>query len=153
MQKFNVGDTVVLKPASQRTRFLMAADGGAKAVVVSVLDSKLVVKWDRTDGLAHGQMDGDYRQEDFILHVEPKPEPKKRKSRPKEANTKIAKLRAHFLSGRSLTQLEAIGLYGAYRLAARVHDLKAEGFKFDTVIKEDPMGNPYAEYKLRSRRV
>ena len=67
--------------------------------------------------------------------------------------TKIAKLRQHFLSGRSLTQLEAIGLYGAFRLAARIHDLKAEGFKFDTTIKRDPLGNPYAEYALRKRRV
>ncbi|WP_296084223.1 helix-turn-helix domain-containing protein [uncultured Agrobacterium sp.] len=67
--------------------------------------------------------------------------------------TKISRLRQHFLSGRSLTQLEAIGLYGAFRLAARVHQLKAEGFKFDTVMKADPMGNPYAEYRLRMRRV
>lgn len=67
--------------------------------------------------------------------------------------TKIAKLRQHFLSGRSLTQLEAIGLYGAFRLAARVHDLKREGMKFDTQIKRDPMGNPYAVYSLRKRRV
>lgn len=67
--------------------------------------------------------------------------------------TKIARLRQHFLTGRSLTQLEAIGLYGAFRLAARVHDLKAEGMKFDTTIKTDPLGNKYAHYRLRMRRV
>lgn len=70
--------------------------------------------------------------------------------KPKATNTKIAKLRSHFLSGRSLTQLEAIGLYGAFRLAARVHDLKADGMKIVTRMKEDPNGNPYAEYQLRS---
>ncbi|WP_195706770.1 helix-turn-helix domain-containing protein [Brucella sp. 10RB9213] len=153
MQKFNVGDTVVLKTAEQRDRKHFGAEAGAKGKIVGFDGPYIRIEWDRADGLAHGQMDGGYRRADFDLHIEPKPQPKKRKSRPKEANTKIAKLRAHFLSGRSLTQLEAIGLYGAYRLAARVHDLKAEGFKFDTVIKEDPMGNPYAEYKLRSRRV
>jgi hypothetical protein len=67
--------------------------------------------------------------------------------------TKIDKLKKHFLSGRSLTQLEAIGLYGAFRLAARVHDLKAKGMKIETTIKHDPLGSPYAEYKLRSARV
>ncbi|MBD8687057.1 MULTISPECIES: helix-turn-helix domain-containing protein [unclassified Rhizobium] len=71
----------------------------------------------------------------------------------KDANTKIAKVRAHLLSGRSLTQLEALGLYGAFRLAARVHELKAEGMKIDTLMKEDPNGNPYAEYRLRSKKV
>jgi hypothetical protein len=64
--------------------------------------------------------------------------------------TKIAKLEKHFLSGKSLTQLEAIGLYGAFRLAARVHDLKKKGMKVETRIKYDPNGNPYAEYQLRS---
>ncbi|MCQ1855983.1 helix-turn-helix domain-containing protein [Neorhizobium galegae] len=67
--------------------------------------------------------------------------------------TKIERIRQHFLSGRSLTQLEAIGLYGAFRLAARVHDLKAQGMKIDTLMKEDPNGSPYAEYHLRSARV
>ncbi|CDN47548.1 helix-turn-helix domain-containing protein [Neorhizobium galegae] len=67
--------------------------------------------------------------------------------------TKIERIRQHFLSGRSLTQLEAIGLYGAFRLAARVHDLKAQGMKIDTLMKEDPNGSPYAEYRLRSARV
>lgn len=69
---------------------------------------------------------------------------------PANPQTKIDKLKAHFLSGKSLTQLEAIGLYGAYRLAARVHDLKKQGWKFTTVIKEDPNGSPYAEYRLRT---
>ena len=78
-----------------------------------------------------------------------KPKPKKA-PKPKAANTKIAKLRSHFLSGRSLTQLEAIGLYGAFRLAARVHELKGDGMKIITRMKEDPNGNPYAEYQLRS---
>lgn len=67
--------------------------------------------------------------------------------------TKIERIRQHFLSGRSLTQLEAIGLYGAFRLAARVHELKADGMKIVTKMKEDPNGSPYAEYSLRSAKV
>lgn len=67
--------------------------------------------------------------------------------------TKIDRIRKHFLEGRSLTQLEAIGLYGAFRLAARVHELKQQGMKIETIIKHDPLGNPYAEYRLRKARV
>lgn len=101
--------------------------------------------WDRSET---AQGNGGYYPNVFELVVD---KPKKaRKSKPKAENTKIAKLRAHFLSGKSLTQLEAIGLYGAFRLAARVHDLKADGMKIVTRMKEDPNGNPYAEYQLRS---
>ncbi len=67
--------------------------------------------------------------------------------------TKISRIKAHLISGRTLTQREALGLYGAFRLAARIHDLKAAGMKIDTMMKEDPNGNPYAEYKLRSAKV
>jgi hypothetical protein len=138
MQTIKVGDTVTLKAEELRSRKLFAAETGAKAKVIAVAGPDIRVEWDRADGKAASQMNGTYDVENFELYFEPKPAPKKRKVRIKETNTKIAKLRAHFLSGRSLTQLEAIGLYGAYRLAARVHDL---------------LGSPYAEYKLRSRRV
>ncbi|MBN9346630.1 MAG: helix-turn-helix domain-containing protein [Devosia sp.] len=73
--------------------------------------------------------------------------------RPANQNTKIEKIKAHLLSGKSLTQLEALGLYGAFRLAARVHELKAAGMKIKTTIKHDPNGNPYAEYALVTRKV
>lgn len=62
--------------------------------------------------------------------------------------TKIGFLQTHFASGRSLTQLEAIGLYGAYRLAARVHELKNKGWDITTTIKTDTFGDKYAEYQL-----
>lgn len=62
--------------------------------------------------------------------------------------TKISLLKKHLLSGKSLSQLEAIGLYGAYRLAARVKELRDRGWDIITTIKEDPNGDTYAEYSL-----
>lgn len=65
--------------------------------------------------------------------------------------TQKDRLLKHLLSGRSITPLEALGLYGIFRLAARVHDLKAQGHKIRTEIRYDPAGKPYARYKLVSR--
>lgn len=62
--------------------------------------------------------------------------------------TKIDQIKDHLISGKSLTQLEALGLYGAFRLAARVHELKKKGWNIKTEIKKDPNGNEYAEYHL-----
>jgi hypothetical protein len=62
--------------------------------------------------------------------------------------TKIQLIKDHFRSGRSLTQLEAIGLYGAFRLAARVKELRDRGWNITTDMREDPNGNPYACYTL-----
>ena len=60
--------------------------------------------------------------------------------------TKIERIRQHFLSGRSLTQLEGLGLYGAFRLAAPVHELKDKDMKiFYSLTKEEPNGSPYAD--------
>jgi hypothetical protein len=62
--------------------------------------------------------------------------------------TKIALIKDHLRSGKTLTQLEALGLYGAYRLAARIHDLKAQGWNINTEIRRDRNGSEYAVYSL-----
>lgn len=48
----------------------------------------------------------------------------------------------------SLTPLRALGVYGIYRLAARIHELKQEGHNIETLMHTDPKGKPYAEYRL-----
>ncbi len=157
MNKFKKGDRVRLidqRAASGAGRRL--AQGSHGTVAVDQKGSIVTVSWDDfEDGHSGGRDDGSrscwHVLEGYLELLPTKPKP--RKSKPKALDTKIAKVRAHFLSGRSLTQLEAIGLYGAFRLAARVHELKEQGMKIDTLMKEDPNGNPYAEYKLRSARV
>ena len=65
---------------------------------------------------------------------------------------KIDHLKEHFQSGRSITQLEAIGLYSMFRLAARVLELKQKGWLITTNMKSDPKGTQYAEYVFEGMR-
>jgi hypothetical protein len=69
--KFKAGDTVEWLGAAYH-----AAKAGALAVVQVDHDSRwddwLSVKWDRTNGLAHHQMDGNYVAAGFKLYVKPK---------------------------------------------------------------------------------
>jgi len=51
-------------------------------------------------------------------------------------------------SGRSLTPLEALDLFGCMRLGARIWDLKAEGYKIESHTLE--IGGKYvASYSLK----
>jgi hypothetical protein len=52
----------------------------------------------------------------------------------------------HLMTGRSLSPLEALGLYGVFRLAARVFELKDMGVDIRKVTKVDINGKQYAEY-------
>jgi hypothetical protein len=58
----------------------------------------------------------------------------------------------HLLAGKSITQLEAFGVYRIFRLAARIHELKQKGHKIVTTMRIDETGKQYAEYSLRSVR-
>jgi hypothetical protein len=53
----------------------------------------------------------------------------------------------HFRTGRSLTSIEAIGLYGITRLAAVVHTLMKQGVPVQASMK-DGVRTKYASYKL-----
>lgn len=58
----------------------------------------------------------------------------------------------HLLAGKSITQLEAFGVYRIFRLAARIHELKSKGHKIVTTMHTDETGKPYAEYALVTAR-
>ena len=49
----------------------------------------------------------------------------------------------HLQSGRTLTPLAALNLFGCFRLGARIWDLRKAGYKIDDIGKKN-----YAEYKL-----
>lgn len=57
----------------------------------------------------------------------------------------------HLKSGRTITPLEALRLYGCMRLAARVHDLKGRGNDIITRQKHLKNGKKVAEYVLINR--
>ena len=46
--------------------------------------------------------------------------------------------------------IAAFGVFGTFRLAARIKELRDAGHKIKTTIKRDPNGRPYAEYSLRN---
>lgn len=64
------------------------------------------------------------------------------------AKTQLDHLKSHLKSGRSITALEALGLYGMFRLAARIKELKDRDWQIDTTMKRDINGKQYGEYKL-----
>lgn len=62
--------------------------------------------------------------------------------------TQLDQLRAHLRSGRSITPLEALGLYGVFRLAARIKELREQGWDISNEIRRDPNGKIYSTYSL-----
>jgi hypothetical protein len=59
------------------------------------------------------------------------------------------KILKHLSSGKSLSPLQALGLFGCYRLAGRIYDLKRAGHQIETIIKSDDQGRTYASYVLK----
>lgn len=66
--------------------------------------------------------------------------------------SKTDRIRAHLVAGKSLTALEAMGLYSVFRLASIIHNLRRQGYPIKTVTKVDPNGTEYAEYVLVQRK-
>jgi len=53
----------------------------------------------------------------------------------------------HLKSGRSITPIEALNLYGCFRLGARIFDLKTRGYFIRRELVHDN-GKQYASYSL-----
>lgn len=63
--------------------------------------------------------------------------------------TQRESIKKFLLSGKSLTPLEALSLFGAYRLAAHIQVLrKRDGMNIVTKIQKDVTGRSYARYSL-----
>lgn len=60
------------------------------------------------------------------------------------------KILSHLETGRVISPLKALGLYGCYRLAARIGDLRRSGHNIETMIVADGTGRNYAQYRLVS---
>ena len=57
-----------------------------------------------------------------------------------------ALIKGWLLNGYSITQLEALNQFGCFRLAARIADLRDQGFKIDTKIVTLENGKRIAMY-------
>lgn len=62
--------------------------------------------------------------------------------------TQTESILAHLQSGESLTPLDALNLFGCFRLAARIKELRDEGHAIDMTLEDDGGGKHYARYSL-----
>lgn len=59
------------------------------------------------------------------------------------------KILDYLMEGHSITALEALNLFGTFRLGARIADIKAEGYLIRTEMVHDRRtGKRYASYSL-----
>ena len=63
--------------------------------------------------------------------------------------TQIDLIRAHLNAGKTITPATAMAVYGIFRLASVIEDLRRTGMEIDTLLKRDEMGKQYGEYRLR----
>lgn len=57
------------------------------------------------------------------------------------------KILNHLHKGKSLNPLQSLKLYGCFRLAARISDIKEMGYSIETKMVEEN-GKRFASYKL-----
>lgn len=67
--------------------------------------------------------------------------------------SQLERIKSHLSSGQSITALEALGVYGCYRLAARINELRDRGMPIDMKTCTDAMGRRYARYTAQPLRV
>ncbi len=71
-------------------------------------------------------------------------EAEERNSKPTQAGRILAHLRA----GNRLTALDALESFGCFRLAARIHELRREGWAIEERTVETRSGKRVAEYSM-----
>lgn len=58
-------------------------------------------------------------------------------------------IKDYLLQGHSITPLDALEMFGCFRLGARIADLKKQGYKIESSIKKDERtGKRYGLYKM-----
>ncbi len=57
-------------------------------------------------------------------------------------------IKAHLKKGLRLTSLEALELFGCFRLSARISELKTSGLNVNKAMIELPSGKRIAEYYM-----
>ena len=61
-------------------------------------------------------------------------------------DTQVRQIKAHLDRGLTITPMQALQLYGCFRLAARIQDLRDSGFPIRTDIVETESGKRIARY-------
>jgi hypothetical protein len=67
---------------------------------------------------------------------------------PKKKATQKDRIKAHLLSGKSITPVECFERGWGMRLAAIIHTLRSEGMNIETGSETSRYGHKYAKYKV-----
>lgn len=62
--------------------------------------------------------------------------------------TQRQQILSHLINGKSLTPIDALNLFGCFRLSARIFEIRGQGFEVETSIVEKK-GSKIAEYSLK----
>lgn len=66
-----------------------------------------------------------------------------------DTKTQKEQIKEWLLRGNSLTPMDALELFGCFRLATRIFELKKEGLRIDTdMVENKATGKRYASYSL-----
>ena len=64
--------------------------------------------------------------------------------------TQAGRILAHLRAGNRLTALEALDAFGCFRLAARIHELRRDGWQIEERTVETRGGKRVAEYRMEA---
>lgn len=65
-----------------------------------------------------------------------------------DTNTQCAQILAHLQAGNSITGIDALNMFGCFRLPSRIWDLKQKGHEIDKATVELNNGKRVASYRL-----
>jgi len=63
--------------------------------------------------------------------------------------TQNSRVLDHLKCGNTITPLDALELFGCFRLGARIFELRQEGHQIEKTMVTNDEGNKYAEYWLK----
>ena len=63
--------------------------------------------------------------------------------------TQCKQIAAHLKCGNTITALEALDLFGCFRLASRIHDLRVAGYNIIVDRVKTSTGKTVAQYRLQ----
>lgn len=67
---------------------------------------------------------------------------------PSHSKSQAEKILDYMLSGKAITPIEALDLFGCFRLGARIADIKAKGYLVYSEFVTGPNGKKYKKYYL-----
>jgi len=63
--------------------------------------------------------------------------------------SQVEHVKKHLECGKTITPLEALGLYSIFRLSHIIYVLRNRGYNIEMKLKRSLNGKPYGEYSLK----